>query len=66
MEKKEIVLDVGKNFQPGSLFYVVHIKIFSGFDGILTEPTEDIDQQLRHLLEQVQTSGSQGVGERGL
>jgi len=33
----------GKELQPGSLFYVVHIKVFSGFDGILMEPTGDID-----------------------
>jgi len=43
----------GKELQPGSLFYVVHIKVFSGFDGILTEPIEDIDQQLKQLLEEV-------------
>ena len=42
----------GKELQSGSLFYVVHIKVFSGFDGILTEPTEDIDQQLKQILEQ--------------
>jgi len=44
----------GKELQPGSLFYVVHIKVFSGFDGILMEPTGDIDQQLNQLLEQTQ------------
>lgn len=44
----------GKELQPGSLFYVVRIQIFSGFDGILMEPREAIDQQLNHLLEQVQ------------
>jgi hypothetical protein len=44
----------GKEFQPGSLFYVVHVKVFSGFDGILTEPAGDIDQQLRDLLDQAQ------------
>jgi hypothetical protein len=42
----------GKELQPGGLFYIVHIKIFSGFDGILMEPTGDIDQQLNQLLEQ--------------
>ena len=41
----------GKDFQPGSLFYVVHIKVFSGFDGILSEPAEEIDQQLQDLIE---------------
>jgi len=44
----------GKGFQPGSLFYVVHIKVFSGFDGILSEPPEGVDQQLKGLLEAVQ------------
>ncbi|MGZ3558260.1 MAG: hypothetical protein ACXU97_04020 [Thermodesulfobacteriota bacterium] len=41
----------GKSFQPGNLFYVVHIKVFSGFDGILSEPAEGIDQQLKGLIE---------------
>jgi hypothetical protein len=44
----------GKELQPGSLFYIVHVKVFSGFDGILTEPTEDIDQQLKQLLDEAQ------------
>jgi hypothetical protein len=44
----------GKGLEPGSLFYVVHIKVFSGFDGILSEPAEGIDQQLKELLEEVQ------------
>jgi hypothetical protein len=44
----------GKRLQPGDLFYVVHIKVFSGFDGILSETAEGIDEQLMELLEQVQ------------
>jgi hypothetical protein len=44
----------GKGLQPGSLFYVVHMRIFSGFDGILSEPEEGIDQQLKELLKQTQ------------
>ncbi len=56
----------GKELQPGSLFYVVHIKVFSGFDGILMEPTGDIDQQLDQLLEAGPTFRSQGVGKRCL
>ncbi len=43
----------GKELQQGSLFYVVHIRVLSGFDGVLMEPTRDIDQQLNQLLEQV-------------
>lgn len=46
----------GKELQPGGLFYVVHIKVLSGFDGILIEPAEEIDRQLHQLLEQVQQS----------
>ena len=44
----------GKGLQPGGLFYVAHIRVLSGFDGILTEPAEGIDQQLEELLEQVE------------
>ena len=44
----------GKGLQPGGLFYVVYIRVVSGFDGILSEPAEGIDQQLEELLEQVQ------------
>ena len=44
----------GKGLQPGGLFYVVHIRVFSGFDGILSEPAGEIDQQLKDLLEKVQ------------
>lgn len=44
----------GRELQPGSLFFVVHIKVLSGFDGILMEPTGDSDRQLNQLLEQTQ------------
>jgi hypothetical protein len=43
----------GKGLQPGGLFYVAYIRVVSGFDGILSEPAEGIDQQLKELLEQV-------------
>jgi hypothetical protein len=46
----------GKELQPGNLFYVVQIKVVSGFDGILSEPTEGIDRQLKGLLEEVRQS----------
>jgi hypothetical protein len=46
----------GKGLYPGSLFYVIQIRVLSGFDGILMESTEDIDQQLNQLLEQAQHS----------
>jgi len=43
----------GKGLQPGSLFYVIYIRVVSGFDGILSEPMEGIDEQLKGLLEEV-------------
>jgi hypothetical protein len=46
----------GKGLRPGGLFYVVHIQVLSGFDGILSEPAEGIDQQLKGLLEEVEQS----------
>jgi hypothetical protein len=54
--KKRNCFRCGKELQPGGLFYVVHIKVFSGFDGILTEPAEEIDRQLSQLLEQLRHS----------
>ena len=53
MEKRDC-FRCGKRLQPGSLFYVVHIRVFSGFDGILTEPAVGIDEQLKELLEQAE------------
>ena len=44
----------GKKLQAGGLFYVADIRVLSGFDGILTEPVEGIDQQLKELLEQAE------------
>jgi hypothetical protein len=44
----------GKGLQPGSLFYVILVKVFSGFDGIITETQEGIDEQLKELIEQTQ------------
>lgn len=46
----------GKELPPGSLYYVIHVRVFSGFDGFLIEPEEGVDKQLRPLLEQIQSS----------
>jgi hypothetical protein len=51
--KEQNCFRCGKELQPGSLFYVVYIRVVSGFDGILSEPAEEIDQQLKSLLEEV-------------
>lgn len=51
----------GKELPLGSLYYVVHVRVFSGFDGFLTEPEEGVDQQLRQLLEQIKSSDPVGL-----
>jgi len=51
----------GKGLLPGSLTYVTQIRIFSGFDGILLEPEEGVDQQLRQLLKQVEQSNPEAL-----
>ncbi len=45
----------GKSLEPGSLFYVVHIRIFSGFDGVLSEPGQGMDEELKDLIEAAET-----------
>jgi len=46
----------GKELQPGGLTYVIHIRIFADFDGVLLEPEEGIDHQMRQLLDQIERS----------
>jgi hypothetical protein len=51
----------GKELPLGSLTYVTQIRIFAGFDNILLEPEEGVDQQLRHLLKQVEQSNPEDL-----
>lgn len=44
----------GKELPAGSMTYVVHIRVFAGFDGFLLEPEEGIDNQLKQLLDQIE------------
>jgi hypothetical protein len=44
----------GKELQVGGLSYVVHIKVFAGFDGLLLEPEEGIDRELRRLMDEIE------------
>jgi hypothetical protein len=37
---------------------VIHIEVFAGFDGVLLEPEEGIDKQLRRLMDQIEKSDS--------
>ena len=50
-----------KKLRPGSLAYVVQIKVFSDFDGVLSEPGEDLEQQLRQWVEQVKESDPEAL-----
>jgi hypothetical protein len=56
MMEKRHCLRCGKKLPAGALTYVVHIRVFSGFDGLLLEPEEGIDQHLNEVLEQVRKS----------
>jgi len=46
----------GKELPAGDLTYVVQIKVFAGFDGLLSEPEEGIDNQLNRILDQIEKS----------
>ena len=43
-----------KTLPVGSLTYVVNVRVFADFDGVLLEPEEGIDRQLTEVLEQVE------------
>ncbi|NWF94142.1 MAG: hypothetical protein HXY46_14670, partial [Syntrophaceae bacterium] len=45
----------GKELQLGGLSYVIHIKVFAGFDGLLLEPEGGVDQELRRLMDEIET-----------
>jgi hypothetical protein len=59
--KGENCFRCGKELLPGSLTYVVQIRIFAGFDGILLEPEEGVDRQLKRLLKQVEQSNPEDL-----
>ena len=46
----------GKRLPPGGLAYVANLRVFADFDGVLLEPEEGIDRQLKGILKQVQDS----------
>lgn len=49
----------GKELPPGSLTYWMNIRVFAGFDGLLLEPEEGIDHQLKQILKQIEQSDPQ-------
>ena len=46
----------GKELPTGGLTYVVQIRVFAGFDGVIFETEEEIDNQLRRILDQIEKS----------
>lgn len=53
--EERICFRCGKVLQAGSLSYIVNIRVFSDFDGVLIEPEEGIDKHLENLLRQVES-----------
>jgi hypothetical protein len=53
-DKGQACVRCGKELPPGTLTYVAQIRIFAGFDGLLLEPAEGVDRQLKKLLKQVE------------
>ena len=45
-----------KKIPSGGLLYVFEIKVHADFDGVLPEPTGDIDHELEALLEEIDLS----------
>jgi hypothetical protein len=43
----------GKELPAGDLTYIVQIKVFAGFDGLLSEPEEGVDNQLNRILDEI-------------
>src|SRR4030042_2170981 len=44
----------GKEIPEGSLNYLVNIRIFSGFDDLILEPEDEVDEDLKHILEEIE------------
>ncbi len=44
----------GKELPAGSLAYVVHVRVFADFDGVIVEPEGNIDQHLEDLLHHIE------------
>jgi hypothetical protein len=49
----------GKELPLGGLIYLVNIRVFAGFDGLLLEPEEGIGHQLKQILQQIEKSEPQ-------
>ena len=53
---KRSCMRCGKDLPIGNLSYVIQIKIYADFDGVLLEPDEEIDRELGAILAQIEDS----------
>ncbi len=53
-EEKQRCFRCGKELPPGSLNYVVNIRIFAGFDGFLLEPEGDVDRHIEEIIKEIE------------
>lgn len=44
----------GRHLPPGSLKYVVHLKVYADFDGFLSVPDEDLEGEMDRILEEIE------------
>jgi len=44
----------GRDLPAGSLAYVANLRVFADFDGVLLEPEEGVDRQLKQVLDRIQ------------
>ncbi len=44
-----------KHLPPGGLKYVVHIRVFADFDGVLSVPEGDMEAELGRILEEIES-----------
>ena len=49
----------GKRLSLGDLVYVVQIRAFADFDGVLMEPEGGIDREMEKLVEQIKNTDSE-------
>ena len=44
----------GRYLSPGNLKYVVHIKVYADFDGFLSIPDGDLDEEMDRILGEIE------------
>lgn len=48
-------LKCGQYLPPGSLKYVVHIRVFADFDGVLSIPEGEMEGEMDRILEEIES-----------